>query len=178
MRLTSNINSLEGFIMETVYQASNYFYPSFASQIDYDEIDATVERIESAGSVVRIFKYAPKILLIEDTPLIQRINLVYLKLLGCKVELAQNGQEAIAMFKNGYDLVLSDIGLPDIDGREVIKAIRLQEQEKHTPIIALTAFDDFIIKECFEAGVDDFYVKPLKTEELSAVLKRWLPQFI
>jgi CheY-like chemotaxis protein len=164
--------------MQTVYQASNYFYPSFASQIDYDEINATVERIESNGSVIKAFKRPPKVLLIEDTPIIQRINLVYLKLLGCKVELAQNGEQAIDMFSNGYDLVLSDIGLPDIDGREVIKIIRQQEQSKRTPIIALTAFDDFIIKECLEAGVDDFYVKPLKTKELSAMLKRWLPEFV
>ncbi len=165
-------------MMKTVHQASNYCYPSFADPINYDEINATVERIGAVGSVSKIFKKTPKVLLIEDTPIIQYINLVYLKLLGCHVELAQNGQEAIALFKKGYELVLSDIGLPDIDGREVVKAMRQQEQDKHTPIIALTAFNDFIIKECFEAGVDDFYVKPLKIEELSVVLKRWLPQFI
>ncbi len=164
--------------MQILYQATSYQYPSFTNQVNYDEVNAMVERIGAAGSIVRIFKIAPKVLLIEDTPIIQKINLVFLKLLGCEVELAQNGQEAIALSKKGYDLILSDIGLPDIDGREVIKSIRQQEQFKHTPIIALTAFDDFIIKECFEAGVDDFYVKPLKPEELSAVLKRWLPQFI
>lgn len=164
--------------MQTICQASDYFYPAVASQIDYAEINAMVERISSTGRVAKLFKKAPKVLLIEDTPIIQRINLVYLKLFGCQVELAQNGQEAVEMFKNGYDLVLSDIGLPDIDGKDVIKIIRKQEQDKHIPIIALTAFDEFIIKECFEAGVDDFYVKPLKTEELATVLKRWLPQFI
>ncbi len=174
----ANINSLERFIMQTVHQAKNHFYPAFASRIDYDEINAMVERIGSTGSIVKIFKTAPKILLVEDDPLIQRINLVFLKLLGCKVDLAQNGQEATTMFKNGYDLILSDIGLPDIDGREVIKTIRQQEQVKRIPIIALTAFDNFIIEECYEAGADDFYVKPLKPEELGIALKRWLPQFI
>jgi len=158
---------------------ANYSYTAFANPIDCDAIDALVERIESSGnSNNKIFNTAPKILLIEDTLLIQRINLIYLRLLGCQVDLAQNGQEALAIFKKGYDLILSDIGLPDMDGTEVIRMIRQQEGVKRTPIIALTAFDNFLIKECIEAGFDDFYVKPLKLEELGAVLKRWLPQFI
>jgi len=164
--------------MQMVYQASNSTCLNSASQINYTKINALVERISVTGSIKKIFRKPPKILLIEDTPLIQFINLAYLKLLGCDTELAQNGKEAIEMFKNGYDLILSDIGLPDIDGIEVVKTIRQQEQDKRTPVIALTAFDDSIIKECFAAGVDDFYIKPLKPEELGVVLKRWLPQFI
>lgn len=164
--------------MKVSNQVSNYCHSSFGNQVDYNAINATVERIASVGSVIKIFKTAPKVLLIEDDPIVQRINLIYLKLFGCKVELARNGQEAIAIFKNNYDLVLSDIGLPDIDGIEVIRKIRQQEQAKKIPIVALTAFDNSLINECIEAGVNDFYIKPLKTEELSEVLKRWLPQFV
>lgn len=165
--------------MQTAYHASDYLYPSNPKPVDYDEINATVKRIETSNSKSKkVFKVMPRVLLIEDTPVIQYTTLVFLKLLGCKVELARNGKEAIAMFKNNYDLILTDIGLPDIDGTEVVRTIRQQEHNKHTPIIALTAFDDFVKKQCFDAGVDDFYVKPLMPEQLSVVLKNWLPKFI
>lgn len=131
-----------------------------------------------------LFIKAPKILLVEDTEIIQKVNLGFLDILGCKADLAKDGFEAIDMFVNGYDLILLDIGLPSKNGvtktgLDVVKEIRRSETEtgaKRNIIIALTAYGDTMLDKCMEAGCDDFYVKPLLLDPLGEVLQRWLPK--
>jgi len=117
-----------------------------------------------------------KILLVEDDPIIQYVNQNFLESLGCKVKIATTGKQTLRIFQN-YDLVLLDIGLPDIDGIKVCQKIRYQDQKNHTHtlMIALTAFSDVIEQECRDAGVDDFAVKPLSLTELYSLLSNWLP---
>jgi len=118
-----------------------------------------------------------KILLVEDSPIVQQVHMDYLKELGYKSDLAQDGEEALNMFKNGYDLILLDIRLPKVNGIEVTKEIRCYEKEKNLKpiiIIALTAFNQTVKEDCEIAGVDDFYVKPIEIHDLEKVLKRWL----
>lgn len=67
------------------------------------------------------FSTTPRILLVEDTPIIQKVNLHFLAQLGCEAELAGNGQEAITKLKQDYSLILLDIDLPDISGLQVAK---------------------------------------------------------
>lgn len=131
-----------------------------------------------------LFITAPKILLVEDTEIIQKVNLGFLDILGCKADLAKDGFEAIDMFVNGYDLILLDIGLPSKNGikktgLDVVKEIRRFEVEtgaKRNIVIALTAFGDTMLDTCMTAGCDDFYVKPLLLDPLGEVLQRWLPK--
>lgn len=120
----------------------------------------------------------PKILLLEDTPILQVANMTLLKSLGCDVDLAKTGIDAIKMFCNGYHLIFLDIGLPDISGITVAKAIRSEEVENNSPrnvLIALTAFGEKMAEECLEAGMDDYYTKPILSEQLKQVLSKWLP---
>src|SRR5262245_30247899 len=79
----------------------------------------------------------PHVLVIEDNPYIQTCMDLMLKKLGCDVDIAANGTQALALFASHYDLVLLDIGLPDIDGFEVAACMREQEKNNgiHTPII-------------------------------------------
>lgn len=118
-------------------------------------------------------KSAPKILLVEDTHAIQLVHSHYLKDLGYQVDLAIDGIDALEKFKANYDLILLDISLPKLNGVEVVKAIRALEINKRTPIVALTA-EDHYLKDCMQAGCDDFYTKPIASKQLEAVLKRWL----
>lgn len=117
------------------------------------------------------------ILVIEDSEVNQIVTCTILKKLGCKIELAKTGQEALKMLlKRKYDLVFVDLGLPDIHGFDVTSQFRSQEDpSQRTPMIALTAFDTAEAKQrSFEAGMDEFLIKPIILEQIQAVLRRWL----
>jgi CheY-like chemotaxis protein len=127
-----------------------------------------------------IFIRPPKILIVEDIQMLQRLNMMNLASIGCNPELAKDGATALEMFKNNYDLILSDIGLPDKNGKEVAKAIRFYENKsgcKRNILIALTA-QNAELEKCMECGFDDFYVKPLLLEPMKELLKRWLPHLV
>jgi CheY-like chemotaxis protein len=134
----------------------------------------------------QLFNKAPKILVVEDDNIIQKINMLYLETLGCKADLAKDGFEAIELFQNGYDLILLDIGLPDRNGIkksgvDVVKEIRRFEREtgiKQNIIVAITAYGNPKLEECMKAGCNDFYIKPLLIDTLAEVLQGWLPNFV
>lgn len=122
-------------------------------------------------------KTNPKILLVEDEKIVQMINTLMLKKLGCQVDLAETGEEALAKFKNGYNVIMMDIGLPDKRGTQVAAEIRRTEFGKDIPIIALTAFTgDEIDTECLAAGIDAIYNKPLNEETLKKILQQHLAE--
>src|SRR5690348_15265429 len=91
-----------------------------------------------------------KILFVEDEPIVRMITCAMLVELGYMLDSAINGKEALTKFFNGYDLIFMDLGLPDISGIEVTAEIRrLESIQKHTPIVAYTAYTDEIVKsEC------------------------------
>jgi len=96
--------------------------------------------------------------------------------LGCQVDLAENGVEAIKKWEaSTYDCILMDIKMPLVDGIEATEIIR--EHEKggaYTPIIALTAqIDDVTREKCLKAELDDFIAKPVTLDELTEVLKKY-----
>ena len=99
--------------------------------------------------------------------------------LGCRVDLAANGLEAVQMTGQfDYDLVLMDCHMPEMDGFEATRAIRRRENERGKPtrltIVALTA--GAMQEEranCMEAGMDDFVTKPFTSHDLEQALARW-----
>lgn len=124
--------------------------------------------------------FAPHILLVEDDTTNQLIASEILQTLGYEVDTAENGYEAVDAVKgNGYDLILMDCQMPEMDGFEATIAIRRHEQEKNagnrTPIIALTGnvIQD-IREQCQEAGMDDYLSKPFTISELQEKLGDWI----
>jgi DNA-binding response OmpR family regulator len=121
-----------------------------------------------------------KILLVEDEKKIADTLSKGLKELNYHVETAYDGKIGLRLFEAGsFNLVISDINLPGINGYDLVKTIRSRNQ--HVPIILLTALsatDDKI--EGFDAGADDYLVKPFEFKELvvriSALLKRTMNQ--
>ncbi|MBF0451207.1 MAG: response regulator [Candidatus Magnetomorum sp.] len=119
-----------------------------------------------------------RILVVDDIFLNRKVSEAYLKALGHYADLAQNGFEAIHAFKKkSYDIVFMDIVLPFMNGLETTKQIRkMFSGEKSPVIIALTAnVQDKTKKDCFDAGMNDFLVKPLTLDVLKKTLSRWEP---
>jgi len=119
----------------------------------------------------------PAILLVEDNELIQKINRFYLLSLGCEVLLAKTGKEALNYMRDHFDLVILDIGLPDMSGVDVAKDIRKSERHGRTPIVALTALSRDIFTPCYAAGMNEVTQKPLPIEEMYTILHRLLPNY-
>ena len=107
-----------------------------------------------------------RVLLVEDTPIAQKAATLRLQEMGCIVEVAKTGKQALKKIRNQhFDIIYMDIGLPDITGIEATKEIRawqLKHQQKPIPIIALTAhIDEQDAKLCIAAGMNDVLHKPL-----------------
>lgn len=115
-----------------------------------------------------------KILLVDDEENIRHLVRLYLADAGYQVIEASSGQETLEAFRDLPDLIILDIGLPDADGRDVLREIRKTSQ---VPIIVLTAKDSEIDKVLgLELGADDYVTKPFSPRELvsrvRAVLRR------
>ena len=122
-----------------------------------------------------------RILLAEDTVVNQKLATRMLGKLGCHVDVAGNGIEAIEMADRlAYDLILMDCRMPEMDGYDATREIRKKEssktdEDKHIPIVALTAnVMEQDRKKCIEAGMDDFVSKPIRPADLAQALNRWL----
>jgi signal transduction histidine kinase/CheY-like chemotaxis protein len=117
-----------------------------------------------------------RILLAEDNIVNQKVASRMLEKLGCKIDIAANGDEAIRMWeKFPYDLILMDCHMPITDGYQATRVIRQREAEgTHIPIVALTANAMKGEREvCLQSGMDDFVSKPVKIDDLEQVLVRF-----
>jgi CheY-like chemotaxis protein len=112
-----------------------------------------------------------KVLLVEDEKMVQIIHGTMLKKLGCQVEIAQNGEEALQKLDKNFHIVLMDIGLPDMRGSQVAIEMRRAEVGKRTPIVAITAYTgNEIDDECTSAGIDAIYNKPVTSDTMKKIL--------
>ena len=115
------------------------------------------------------------VLVVEDDSTTRFYLRKVMEKLGPHVEIAENGQEALAMLKkNHLDCILMDIQMPVLDGVETTKRIRAMEGDiKDIPIIAMTAYAMSGDREKFLAvGMSDYIAKPVDHEDLMLVLKR------
>jgi len=148
-----------------------------ASTSSVSEIDKNSATPIAASNAVRA---DTRILVVEDNMVNQIVATEILEQSGYIVETANNGQEAIdRLDTGGIDLVLMDCQMPVLDGFEASQKIRQTEQENQVqsplPIIALTANALKGDRErCLEAGMNDYITKPIDSEELAALLAKYL----
>jgi PAS domain S-box-containing protein len=122
--------------------------------------------------------HSRRVLLAEDNAVNQKVAVRLLERLGNEVHVARNGLEAVAAAeRQPFDIILMDCQMPEMDGFQATAAIRAAEGDaRHTPIIALTANAMQGDRErCVEAGMDDYLSKPVRADELTAVLDQWAP---
>jgi signal transduction histidine kinase/ActR/RegA family two-component response regulator len=121
-----------------------------------------------------------RVLLVEDNPVNQKVAIRMLQKLGCVVELAENGQQALEKLERAsYDIVLMDMQMPVMDGLTATRLLRQREQQTghHQVVIALTANAMQTDRElCLDAGMDDYLSKPLTLDALQVMLLRWVAQ--
>lgn len=110
------------------------------------------------------------ILIVDDDPQIRSVLRIALKQAGMEVSEAGDGAEGLAKARSGrFDLIVLDIGLPQMDGLEVCRTLRAIDQ---TPLLFLTARDDEIDRVLgLEMGGDDYVTKPFSPRELLARIK-------
>jgi PAS domain S-box-containing protein len=114
-----------------------------------------------------------RVLLAEDNLVNQRVARLQLERLGCAVDVAKDGHEAIeAAFHHPYDVIFMDCQMPGLDGFDATREIRRREgPDRHVPIVALTAHALRGDRErCLAAGMDDHLAKPVDMEDLRRVL--------
>jgi signal transduction histidine kinase/DNA-binding response OmpR family regulator/HPt (histidine-containing phosphotransfer) domain-containing protein len=133
------------------------------------------------GDHLEDVRFQGRVLLVEDNRINQEVARDMIEMLGCQVEVANNGQEALdALARDDYDLVFMDCQMPEMDGYAATRAIREQEAAgngggAHLPIVALTAHAmDGDREKCLAAGMDDYLTKPFPLDQLCAVLGDWL----
>jgi CheY-like chemotaxis protein len=115
-----------------------------------------------------------KVLLVEDN----EINIIVATWLleECGIQhivVAHNGTEVLNLLSYEFDLVLLDIGLPDMSGIEVCRQMRKNLKGKPLPIIACTA-NETNREACLEAGMNDFILKPITTLVLKTVIQKFI----
>lgn len=110
----------------------------------------------------------PKILLVEDNEMNRDMLSRRLTRKGFEVELAVDGREGVTKATGGgYDLILMDMSLPEIDGWEATRQVREAESGRRIPIIALTAHAMSGDREkAMAAGCDDYDTKPVELDRL------------
>ncbi len=140
--------------------------------------DSDAMRI-SGEDVATMFGKRGTVLVAEDNEINREVIRHQIGLIGCRVHVVSDGEEALRAWRRGeYSLLLTDLQMPNMDGYTLTKAIREEESRtgrRRIPIVALTA--NALASEaeaCLAAGMDDFLAKPLLLSELRARIQRWL----
>jgi signal transduction histidine kinase/CheY-like chemotaxis protein len=118
----------------------------------------------------------PLVLIAEDNSVNDAVASALLVKQGLRAVVAHNGREAVEMaLANDYVAILMDCQMPELDGYEATRRIRSAEHGRHVPIIAMTAHSMAGDRErCLDAGMDDYVSKPVRPDELAAVMTHQL----
>ena len=111
------------------------------------------------------------ILYVEDDEVVREQMVMILKMLFNKIDVAENGEEALEEYKNNkYDLIITDITMPKMNGLELSKEIKKINPNQKIILISAHREDEFI-KEAKNIGINGFIFKPIELDEMSLVFK-------
>ncbi len=123
---------------------------------------------------------APLILVVDDNDINRHVANEMLRRIGCRVMLAEGGQEGIRLAaEHPFDLILMDVQMPVVDGFEAAASIRQAQSGsvRRTPIVAVTANAMRGDRQrCLDGGMDDYLAKPVTRAALYDLVQRWVPR--
>jgi two-component system chemotaxis sensor kinase CheA len=129
-----------------------------------------------AGAAGAATPRRPRVLIVEDSDLVREGLRRALESHGCEVLSARDGAEALELAERdtrGFDLVSTDVMMPRLDGYELTRALRAHPRHKDVPIVMVTSRSEHLDRvRGFDAGVDEYLVKPLESAELIRALER------
>ncbi|MCP5053213.1 MAG: response regulator [bacterium] len=146
-----------------------------------DEVNDSVAVVGKRVTVTS--PHSARILLAEDNLINQKLTRYILTKVGHRLSVVNNGKEAVdayASHPDAYDIILMDIQMPVMDGKEATRVIRERERKRspgnwHIPIIAVTADVTMGSRETIlAAGLDDYVPKPIKRELLLEIVEKWM----
>ena len=152
-----------------------WFTAKFAPQTPAEAPSFAPRQQEDAQQIVASESLrALSVLLAEDNKVNQKVAVALLTKAGHRVQVVANGRDAVLeSSRGGFDVVLMDVQMPEVDGIQATQMIRAREKDSgaHLPIIALTAHVMNGDRErCIEAGMDDYLSKPLSAAALAEKL--------
>lgn len=179
-KILENMNSdLE---VESEYgKGSTFSFSIEQSILDFSPIGIKnwLSRNPEYKSIVDTSIEAPgvRLLIVDDNALNRKVVASLLKDTGMIIDQAQDGEECLQLVRlNNYDIILLDHMMPNMDGVEALNHIKENNLCENTPIIALTANAISGMREFYlSKGFDDFLSKPVFSEDLNNMLKKWLP---
>ncbi|HEX8987689.1 MAG TPA: PAS domain S-box protein [Rhodocyclaceae bacterium] len=149
----------------------------FRFDLTFPRAQRTISRHPAPAVPAHTHFTGRRVLLVEDHPQSQEILLEMLEEMGCEVDVAPDGAEAVACARERrYDVVLMDMQMPRMDGLQATRALRALPAHGQTIVVALTAnafAEDR--QRCLEAGMNGHISKPVTPTALAAALSRWLP---
>jgi signal transduction histidine kinase/DNA-binding response OmpR family regulator len=153
---------------------------TFTVEIPFETAPAQAPMVELRQEKVTasVASRQTRLLLVEDNAVNQRVVLAMLRKKEYKIDVANNGQEALDKLKSAeepYSLILMDVQMPVLDGLETTRAIRRNPSWNHLPIIAMTAHAMIGDRErCLEAGMSGYISKPVQQAGLISVIEQFL----
>ncbi len=144
----------------------------FILEIPFQIGDATVEEVNNHTNTLKPFLEGKRILVADDEVFNRKLITTILDKFNTQIDEAENGNEAVSLSnQHQYDLILMDARMPQMNGVEATKAIRLEGLNADTSIVALSAaFTDEDKKTYYEAGMNDVLGKPFRESELLAMI--------
>jgi len=167
-------------VFDTITVKEMDFIPELTvgDQTENDEMNLSQTFLEKLVDSNNNRNYQFTAMVVDDSQPVRKQLEIQLKMLGAKVELAENGEQAIALSRDrSYDIIFLDVIMPGIDGYKVCKVLKKDFRTKNTPVIMLTGksspFDK--IKGTL-SGCDTYLTKPLQHEEFQNIAKKYLLQ--
>jgi signal transduction histidine kinase/ActR/RegA family two-component response regulator len=144
-------------------------------------LDAPVAKASPAQVFTQAATTARRVLVVEDNVINQRVAQHMLSKMGCSVDIANNGREALTrLSEQRYELVLMDCQMPEMDGLEATMRIRDATStvlDHAVPVVAMTANAFAEDRErCLAAGMNDFLSKPVDRKALGDIVDKWAPR--
>jgi len=144
---------------------------AFDARYDTGAMEPVTEAAPAAPAAPR-----PRILVVDDSATVRRMVTLALERLGCEVVTASAGLEALGVMNHAApNLVLLDVGLPNLDGHQICRAIRRNERTRDVPVVMLTGRDGLVDRLRGKmAGASEYLSKPFDPQALTTVMRKYL----